>query len=548
MHTKPTLPRRPRQSTWVALAVGLFASGALGQATLQVTTLESVDPSGGATLYGYRSHSPSVSTDAALVGFVSEAPNLVPGDTNGVDDIFVRDRVAGVTELVSQSSAGVLADQDSHAVSVSRDGRYVAFSSAATNLVPGDTNGAVDVFVRDRLTGLTERVSVSTSGAEADLDSSIDIGRVHSISDDGRFVVFTSWATNLVPGSKVGVTNVYLRDRVAQATEQLDVSTSGVASNGYSEAVSISADGSRVAFASRSSNLAPGDGNGDWDVFVRDRSSGQTTCLSVDSSGLTGNGGSAAPAISGDGQVVAYVTTASSLLPPGPYFWTVVVAQELESGLRELVSLDSKGQQPPGLTTSLPSIDDDGRHVAFRGLGELAGYLAWPRLVYVHDRATGLTTLGSSDSEGGSCGSSNWSCSISPDGRFVGFDNLAACGVDNDKNGKHDVYLHDRRLGGAAIDLTNFVAGQVATLSITGGSPSGLFVLAWSMAGQAPIGTPFGILQLAPKVTLQLPLDGAGAISLPIQIGPATLGLEVWAQGLDVGSGYLSGPYCGVIQ
>src|SRR3954451_13493427 len=161
---------------------------------------------------------PSISAHGRYVAFVSAASNLVPNDTNGSNcpgrfevcgfDVFVRDLKAGTTERVSVSSAGAQGDGDSGAgnfgtagPAISADGRYVAFASVATDLVPGDTNGRSDVFVRDRQTGTTERVSVSSSGQQANFGGgSGDIeSSAPAISADGRYVAFASIATNLVP-------------------------------------------------------------------------------------------------------------------------------------------------------------------------------------------------------------------------------------------------------------------------------------------------------------------------------------------------------------
>ena len=196
---------------------------------------------------------PSISADGRYVAFESDASNLVPGDTNGVPDTFVRDRLSGTTERVSVSTDGEQANDTStdYGTSISADGRYVAFYSYAINLVPGDTNGVPDVFVRDRLAGTTERVSVSTDGAQGDYPSFYP-----SISGDGRFVAFCSRAYNLVPGDTNGDYDVFVHDRQARITSRVSVAAGGAQGHGSSGyfGLSISADGSFVAFAS---NLRP---------------------------------------------------------------------------------------------------------------------------------------------------------------------------------------------------------------------------------------------------------------------------------------------------
>jgi len=198
------------------------------------------------------------------VVFTSGATNLVVSDTHGSDDAFVR--VSGTTTRVSVSSSGQQAnDFSGYFSSISADGRYVAFNSSATNLVPGDTNDAFDVFVRDRVSGTTTRVSVSSSGQQGNTES-----RYPSISADGRHLMFRSGASNLVSGDTNGVRDVFVRDRVSGSTIRASVSSSGQQGNSDSFGGSISADGRHVAFYSDASNLVPGDTNSRYDVFVRD--------------------------------------------------------------------------------------------------------------------------------------------------------------------------------------------------------------------------------------------------------------------------------------
>ncbi|MGZ4664922.1 MAG: TolB family protein, partial [Frankiaceae bacterium] len=150
-----------------------------------------------------------VSANGRYVAFISGAANLVPGDTNTESDVFVRDRRAGTTTRVSVSNTGAQANGYSYEVAVSANGRYVAFDSNATNLVPGDTNDAQDVFVRDRRAGTTTRVSVSNSGAQGNGGSGDP-----AVSANGRYVAFNSFATNLVPGDTNDARDVFVRDRV----------------------------------------------------------------------------------------------------------------------------------------------------------------------------------------------------------------------------------------------------------------------------------------------------------------------------------------------
>jgi len=258
-----------------------------------------------------RGSCPAISADGRYVAFSSDASNLVPGDTNAFEDTFVRDRVLGTTERVSVDSAGAEANYGSgRDPAISADGRFVAFASISTNLASGDTGWIEDVFLHDRLIGTTERVSVDTAGVQGNDDSEDP-----SISPDGRYVVFESDATNLVPVDNNGAIDVFLRDRLLATTELVARDSSGTQGNNRAVDPTISDDGRYVAFTSWSSNLVAGDTNGAWDDFVRDRVLGITERTSVDSSGAGGNTRSLAGSISGDGRYVAFRSYAVNLVP-----------------------------------------------------------------------------------------------------------------------------------------------------------------------------------------------------------------------------------------
>jgi Tol biopolymer transport system component len=226
------------------------------------------------------SFEPAISAAGRFVAFASYASNLVPGDTNNDFDVFVRDRKAQVTQRVSVGPGGQQANGNSFEPAISADGRLVAFSSGASNLVPGDTNGTSDVFVRDRKAQVTRRVSVGPGGQQANGES-----LKPAISAHGRLVAFSSGASNLVPGDTNGTSDVFVRDRVAQVTRRISVGPGGQQANGGSHSPAISADGRFVAFVSRASNLVAGDTNGASDVFVRDRVAQVTRRVSVGSGG-----------------------------------------------------------------------------------------------------------------------------------------------------------------------------------------------------------------------------------------------------------------------
>lgn len=305
---------------------------------------------------------PTLSGDGRYVAFQGNASNLVPDDRNSKTDIFVHDRQTGVTVRATLSTSGVETNDHSQWPSVSADGRAVAFQSRATNLVPGDTNGVTDVFVRDLVAGTTERVSVSTGGVQGNGASELP-----SIGGDGRFVAFQAAATNLVPGDTNARDDVFVRDRAMGATVRASVSWQGVQGNGDSRSPSLCADGSVVAFESRASNLIPFDNNSVSDIFVRDLGAGTTVAASVATGGAQGNDDSVfAPALSGDGRVVVFSSYARNLVADDRNGFQDVFARDLAAEVTERISVSTIGLEANS-ESWFPAVSGDGRFAAFQG-------------------------------------------------------------------------------------------------------------------------------------------------------------------------------------
>jgi Tol biopolymer transport system component len=210
------------------------------------------------------------------VVFDSSARNLVGGDTNAASDVFVHDRQTGQTTRVSVTTDGTQGNGHSTWPSISGDGQYVTFVSKASNLVSGDTNGVSDVFVHDRKTGQPTRASTASDGTQGNGGS-----QNPSLSFDGRYVVFWSGATNLIDGDTNGVWDIFVHDRETGETTRVSVASDGTQGNDISRFPSISADGRYVAFESDADNLVSGDTNGFSDIFVHDRETGETICVSI---------------------------------------------------------------------------------------------------------------------------------------------------------------------------------------------------------------------------------------------------------------------------
>ena len=256
--------------TGMVLALGsIFALGSAMPPAWAHGTTERVSVSSGGAQGNWDSEDPAISADGRFVAFYSYSTSLVPGDTNDMYDIFVHDRQTGTTERVSVSSGGAQGNGDSGGEAISAGGRFVAFGSDASNLVPGDTNGVSDILVHDRQTGTTERVSISSDGAQG--NEGIDLSNISStISSGGRYVAFTLDASNLVPGDTNDVGDVFLHDRQTGKTRRVSVSSGGGQSDNYSCCgPAISANGRFVAFESEATNLVRGDTNSTDDIFVR---------------------------------------------------------------------------------------------------------------------------------------------------------------------------------------------------------------------------------------------------------------------------------------
>lgn len=345
--------------------VGFSAAGEIYVTDLATRIFECVtlDPAGGPS--NQRSGIPRLSADATRIAFDSAASNLVPGPQNRHDHVFLRNLHTGSIVRVSQSPEGVQANDANVAydgtISLSGSGRFVAFSSYASNLVPGDTNEKVDAFVRDTELGSNERVSVASGGEQGDGSSAGPTS-----SGDARRIAFFSEATNLVPDDRNGRRDVFVRDRVDETTRRISLAPDGSEADGASDIAAISADGRTVAFASEASNLVAGDANGQRDVFVHDLESGRTERISAAANGSDADGASDFPSISANGLRVAFVSRASNLVPDDRNGVADVFVADRASGRVIRVSVSSNGTEANEESGAWGiELSDDGRCVVF---------------------------------------------------------------------------------------------------------------------------------------------------------------------------------------
>ena len=387
----------------------------------------------------------SLSGDGRFMAFGSHAGNLVPGDANGFE-LFVFDREDASVERVSVTSAGAQSFTGiANGPSISDDGRFVAFYSDANDLVPGDTNGAIDVFLRDRQAGTTTRISVDSSGAQVLGDS-----YGPAISGNGQVVAFISSAATLVANDNNATTDVFVRDLVANTTTRVSVATGGGEASGgvedfdvWAPSLAISSDGRYVFFSSHKTNLVADDTNSAGDVFRHDRQTGTTVRVSVASGGGQASGQSFGPDASGDGRYVAFTSGANDLVAGDTNSFDVFV-RDITLDVTTRVSVIAHGGEYSQLS-SHASISGDGRYVAFHSFDDLIvpgdTNLSWD--VFIRDRQTATTHRVSVSAAGAQGNGNSHYPNLSDDGALVGYLSWAPNLLAGDTNSTHDVFVAD---------------------------------------------------------------------------------------------------------
>lgn len=388
------------------------------------------------------SFSPALSSDGRYVAFSSRASNFVAGDTYWSSDIFVHDSQAGTTTLVSIDSDGNRGDNWSYNPDMSDDGRYIAFDSDAANLVAGDTNQVRDIFVHDRQTGETTRVSVDSIGTQSDAWSFRP-----ALSADGRYVAFSSYASNLVPNDTNGNIDVFVHDRQTGETTRVSVDSTGAEVHApyrdVEDRCALSGDGRYVAFSSYSSELVADDTNGQHDVFVHDRETGETTRASVSSTGTEGDGYSSGPTLSDDGHIVAFTSSATNLVDGDTNAIDDVFMHGLWTGETTRMNLKVAGSRINGGSNG-PAVSADGRYVAFvsGNNGLVANDTNQVDDVFIHDRQTSETLRISINSNGIQSDENSFSPAISADGRHVAFVSDASNLAASSTNAIYNIFAH----------------------------------------------------------------------------------------------------------
>lgn len=386
------------------------------------------------------SHEPSISQDGRYVAFYGIATNLVKGETPVTRDVYLRDMLSGTTRRVSSGQDNGPGSNHSYSPSLSANARYVAFESDATNLVSGDTNGRRDIFVQDVATGRMKRVSVGLAGAQANNHS-----YSASISSDGRFVAYRSTASNLVPGDTNLVSDIFVHDLMLGTTVRANISTTGVqAINGESDQPTISGNGRFVAFRSVAYNLVPDDWNGKGDIFRRDLVAGTTIRASVSSQGVQGNGESEWPTLSNDGRYVAFSSVSFDLVPGDNNRSDIFIRDNLAQ--TTLVASHAPGGSAGNGGSTEPALSGDGHYVSFRSSSSnlVADDTNNKDDVFIHDRLTGQKSLVSTTSAGALGSDHSDSPSVSADGQYIAFRSRAQLTSMPKVVGGYDIFRHER--------------------------------------------------------------------------------------------------------
>lgn len=463
------IPRMLVAASAVALAAAVATSAAAAAKKLPKTKMVSVrlrnSPPGRSAVTG----AVSVSADGRFVAFSGDASDLTPGDSNGKPDVFVRDLKKNRTRLVSSASGGSNGgDAPSNGPVLSANGRFVVFISAATNLVANDTNGLADAFVKDLKTGTTTLVSAKPDGSAAGGVSSV------GISADGRIVVFMSNAAGIAGNDVNGTHDVFVRDMTAGTTTLVSRNAAGTAAgNSFSTFPAVTPSGLFVVFKTSATDMGVTDANGGNDIVVRQLANATSVVVSVDPTGThAGNGDCDNPRITPDGAHVTFESTSSDLVTGDQNGAQDVFVRDVAAGTTTLVSRNKAGTGSAAGSSGTDGLSDDGRFVAFEtdAADVVDGDTNAATDIFLRDLQTGVTKLVSVNAAGTGPGDGpSDGAIVSGDGRYVVFASQATNLVAADTNGQSDLFVRDMKTGVTSLISSN--ASGKATANAAAGSP-----------------------------------------------------------------------------
>lgn len=470
-------------ATSIAL-VGAAANSSLAQRLDLVTEY----PNG--TQTDDQSREPSISEDGRYICFESR-DSLVPADTNHYWDIYVKDIVSGEIKLCSQTTNGVVGNSFSTMAQISGDGSIVCFMSTANNLVPNDTNDQWDYFVHDLTTRETTRISVSSTGEQANggADCGCRVYKYPTVSYDGNLIAFQTNASNLAPNDNNELFDIYQRNRAAGTTVRVSVAMGNGDTNGSSFVRNGSPDGRFIVFYSTADNIVPNDTNGVRDIFIRDMQNGTIERCSIRTDGGQTNDISEAPDVSADGRYVAFASLASNLVPNDLNGVWDVFLRDRVLGTTVRISERTDGVEGNGYSRH-PSISDDGRWITFHSLATnfLRGDTNNWRDTLLHDMVTGETTYVSAGPDG--IGDKpSLDAFISGNGQWIVFDSVASNLVPADLNNNRDVFRSERF--GQQLTLVGPAPGETNGINrweVTGlGAGAGVILVFDFRSGSSPV-------------------------------------------------------------
>ena len=382
-----------------------------------------------------RVESPSISADGRFIAYSSYASNLVPTDTNGTIDVFLYDRQTQQTTRPVHNKNGGQVAYGTDTPRLSRDGRYLFFISVSNDVVPNSINFVRKIFVLDRQTDTVTRVTNSTTGSEPNNDSYIG-----QVSADGNWLTYFSFANNLVPNDTNNKFDAFVSNRDGTITERVSVSSAGVQANNQAYAVAISGDGRYALFNTTANNMVPNDTNNAPDVFLRDRQAQTTTRISVADDGSQTISSYFGSAMSPDARYICFYGYGSGFLPQNTPAREYAFLKDRATNHTELISVAPNGAYPNG-NSQIGSISDDGRHVVFRSNASNLAPNDTNTIddVFLRDRLVNVTTCLSRDAQGVPRGGNN--VLLTPDALSAVFLNDGGGLVAGDNNGTPDLFI-----------------------------------------------------------------------------------------------------------
>ena len=443
--------------TVITTCLGLLAASQINAAEL-ISINGAGNDAGNASASVSRESVNTISEDGRYVLFTSGSSDLGPTDTNGNPDLYLRDRQAGTTELISINAAGTdSGNGNTFAGTMSDDGRYVVFTSSSDDLVANDTNGNNDLFIRDRQSGTTTMISRNLSATNGGDDDAQNF----SITPDAAFIVYTTLASDMVANDTNVGNDIFLYDRVAGTNTLISRNASGDAGNDGSDISGhqcISDDGRYIVFTSDASDIISGDTNGFADAFLYDTTTSTYTRISTvagdDTTG--GNGETGNPVISGDGSRIVMWTLASDLVTsvPDTNMDSDYISYLVATGEKALVTPNASGTAAAsgGSNRSGPRLSDDGRYFAWESsMQDLTSdtNVGTDNDIYLRDLVNGVTTLVSINASGtASCNAQNDDVQLSANGRFVTYESSCTdLTTDSDINAAKDTFMYDSQDG-----------------------------------------------------------------------------------------------------